>query len=103
MQFRFVEYDEDKHENKLISYISNKNDFLDTDSPDEIFKLLFEIKKAQEEDDNIWLEVDDKGIVDSICGKGYYIKSISLIIPNIHLSEEKRILPHISVEVEEKY
>lgn len=99
MQFRFVKYENNK--NKLMSYVNDK-DFSQNNSPDEIFKLLWEIKKAQEQDYDIWVETNDKGCADEESNGAYEIKSISLIIPDSHQAKEDQVLPHISVKVEEK-
>lgn len=99
MQFRFVKYEDNK--NKLISYVNDK-DFSQNNSPDEIFKLLWEIKKAQEQDYDIWVETNDKGRADEEPNGAYEIKSISLVIPDSHQPKDDQVLPHISVEIEEK-
>lgn len=99
MQFRFVQYNKEKNNNELISYLTDK-DFGDNNSPDEIFKLLFEIKKAQEQDYDVFVKINKEGVADSIDNDVYEIKSISLIMPDKYCSKDEKILPHTSVEVE---
>ena len=99
MQVRVLEYNEETEKNELIS-LSNIELF--RESASDVFNLLCELKKKQEEEfsNYLFLEVNKDGIADSINNKLYKIKEVSLVLPDNYLNDES-ILPYISVTVEE--
>ena len=98
MQIRFVKYNEENNENELISIVTDD----EYNRPiSEIFNLLLAIKKSQEKDFDVWVEINKTGMVDDICTDGYEIINISLILPDKYRTEG-RLLPYIQVELKDK-